>query len=85
MSAKTEVRQELFETGVKTYTLPALDQKPLDDAFDEIELLGFALRSPFELLKEEMKVNTLASDLRNLSERDSRSSVIWLRSSTQLQ
>lgn len=60
---KTAVRQELFETGVKTYTLPELDQKPLDDAFDEIELLGFALRSPFDLLKEEMKVNTLASDL----------------------
>lgn len=60
---KTEVRQELFDTGVKTYTLPELDQKPLDDAYDEIELLGFALRSPFDLLKDEMQVNTLAEDL----------------------
>ena len=62
---KTAARNELFDTGVKTYTLPALDQKPLDDAFDEIELLGFALRSPFELLNDESKVllKNLAADL----------------------
>jgi len=32
--------------------LPALEEGPYDQAFDEIELLGFSLCSPFELLKD---------------------------------
>jgi len=32
--------------------LPALQEGPYDQAFDEIELLGFPLCSPFELLKD---------------------------------
>ena len=34
------------------YTLPTLREGKFDQAFDEIELLGFPLRSPFELLAE---------------------------------
>ena len=34
------------------YALPQLREGPFDQAFDEIELLGFPLRSPFELLAE---------------------------------
>jgi DNA polymerase-3 subunit alpha len=48
---KTEVKQELFPVENPDYTLPPLHHHRLEDAFDEIEILGFALRSPFELLK----------------------------------
>lgn len=60
---KTAVRYELFDTGVKTYQLPVLSSNPIDDAHDEIELLGFTLQSPFDLLKDKSKVKLLAADL----------------------
>ena len=34
------------------FTLPELKQHPLDDAIDEIELLGFSLCNPFELVQD---------------------------------
>ena len=34
------------------YTLPSLEESPYDQAYDEIELLGFPLCSPFDLLEE---------------------------------
>ena len=39
-----------FEQQEQQYTLPALDVDLLEEAFDQIELLGFPLVSPFELL-----------------------------------
>jgi DNA polymerase-3 subunit alpha len=48
---KTEVRQELFEINRKQFGLPPLYHHRFDDAMDEIEILGFPLLSPFELLK----------------------------------
>ena len=48
---KTEARKELFEADHKQFVLPELHHGQLDDAFDEIEILGFSLCSPFELLK----------------------------------
>jgi DNA polymerase III alpha subunit len=49
---KTEVRTELFQIAHKEFTLPELHYGRLDDAFDELEILGFPLCSPFKLLKE---------------------------------
>lgn len=47
---------ELFKpVSPRTYTLPPLDSAPLSDAFDEWELLGFPLSSPFLLLSEKAK------------------------------
>jgi DNA polymerase-3 subunit alpha len=47
---KTEARKELFETGSRKFQLPELYEGRFDDAFDEIELLGFPLMcSPFDL------------------------------------
>jgi DNA polymerase-3 subunit alpha len=40
----------LFEDDTPSYVLPDLQDGPLDQAFDEIELLGFPLCSPFQLL-----------------------------------
>ena len=60
---KTEVRHELFETGVKTFVLPELSNNPIDDTYDEIELLGFSLQTPFELIKDKSKIKNVAADL----------------------
>jgi len=44
--------QTLFFTPAKTYTLPQLVHHPLEDAYDEIELLGFPVTCTwFDLLK----------------------------------
>ncbi|MEL6191976.1 MAG: DNA polymerase III subunit alpha [Bacteroidota bacterium] len=40
----------LFPPDVPDYTLPILETSPLEDAYDEMELLGFPLASPFSLL-----------------------------------
>jgi DNA polymerase III alpha subunit len=45
-----EAMMDLFELPDTTWSLPDLWQDELEDAYDEIELLGFPLRSPFELL-----------------------------------
>jgi DNA polymerase III subunit alpha len=47
---KTEVRNELFEVSNRKFQLPELYDGKFDDAFDELEILGFSLCSPFELL-----------------------------------
>lgn len=47
---KTDSRKELFEVHHKSFSLPELYSGSFDDAFDELELLGFALSSPFSLL-----------------------------------
>ncbi|RYZ51989.1 MAG: DNA polymerase III subunit alpha, partial [Chitinophagaceae bacterium] len=39
-----------FEESQKTFQLPALHQTALEDALDEIELLGFPLCDPFSLV-----------------------------------
>jgi DNA polymerase III alpha subunit len=49
---KTMPASELFEISKKEYRLPRLEQNAHDDALDEIEILGFPLSSPFDLLKE---------------------------------
>lgn len=40
----------LFPPEATHYTLPELDTSPLEDAYDEMELLGFPLCSPFSLI-----------------------------------
>jgi DNA polymerase-3 subunit alpha len=50
-SVKTKRRgDDLFETEPKEYPLPVLTRNEIEDAFDEIELLGFSLCDPFKLL-----------------------------------
>lgn len=42
----------LFQTKPVEFTLPELTQHYLDDAMDELELLGFSLCNPFELVDD---------------------------------
>ncbi|MBK8969762.1 MAG: DNA polymerase III subunit alpha [Lewinellaceae bacterium] len=43
----------LFEDEADSYQLPELEEGPYDQAYDELDLLGFPLCSPFDLLSEE--------------------------------
>lgn len=61
---KVVAGNELFDVIPKKYNLPALTHAPIDDAFDEIELLGFSLSSPFDLLEQQISTNLTAKDLR---------------------
>ncbi len=58
-----EERPTLFKSKRITHKTPELFSSALEDAFDQIELLGYPLCSPFDLLVEEspflMKVNDL--------------------------
>lgn len=53
----------LFDTEPKEYPLPVLHRQPLEDAFDEIELLGFPLCDPFLLLETKYRGDSVAKEL----------------------
>lgn len=56
--------KELFHIEPQKYVLPALENTWQDDAYDEQELFGFTLCSPFKLLKEPLTNNTKSADLK---------------------
>ncbi len=60
---------ELFDVEPERYRLPKFENTWLDDALDEIELLGFSLCSPFKLLKDKVKNTLLSRDLKKLQEK----------------
>ncbi len=54
----------LLAAPTKEYKLPELSRSPFEDAFDEIELLSFAVScSPFDLLKTNFRGGQRANDL----------------------
>lgn len=54
----------LLEEPQKEYTPPKVQRHPLEDAFDEIEILGFPVSvSPFDLLQTKYRGNVMAKDL----------------------
>lgn len=54
---------DLFDTEPKEYPLPTLQRNSLEDAFDEIELLGFPLCDPFLLLASAERGDTVSREL----------------------
>jgi DNA-directed DNA polymerase III PolC len=60
---KTQHLTTIFETETEDYDLPILEEGDHEQAFDEIELLGFPLCSPFELIDSEIKGDILTADL----------------------
>ena len=61
---KPQETAALFSTPVKEFRLPQPDSDPLQDAYDEIELLGFPVSmSPFALLKTSFRGNIMARDM----------------------
>lgn len=55
----------IFAEREEEYSLPLLQDGPFDQTFDEIELLGFPLRSPFDLLEQKPTDTVLSSELSN--------------------
>lgn len=55
----------LFKPTIKKFKLPHLVSSVVDEAFDEIELLGFSLCSPFTLLRDVLPSTLKAADLKN--------------------
>ncbi len=51
-SKRTSYTRGIFDRPVKQFKLPPLETSPHEDAFDELELLGFPLCDPFDLLEE---------------------------------
>ena len=57
---------KLFKSEAKNYQLPELWHHKLQDAYDQIELLGFPLQNPCDLLREYPSEKLLAKDLPKL-------------------
>lgn len=62
-TVKTYTGNDLFEAEPENYQLPALYSSALDDAYDEIELLGFPLCDPFTLADTDTMGNCTADKL----------------------
>lgn len=61
---KTETGKSLFEMKPKKFVLPDLEQSRLEDAYDEIELLGFPVTmSRFDLLQTSFRGEIMARDM----------------------
>ncbi|MBG7630747.1 MAG: DNA polymerase III subunit alpha [Bacteroidetes bacterium] len=55
----------LFKSEKVTYKTPELTSSTLEDAFDELQYIGFTLDSPFKLLTAPLKQQLFANDLIN--------------------
>ena len=67
---KTEIKrpkgQRLFQEDTKPYRMPPLECKVLEDAYDEIELLGFPVSmSYFDMLKTSYRSKVKAQNMNN--------------------
>jgi len=61
----------LLQEPVKEYQLPELPRSPHEDAFDELELLGFPVScSPFELLQTRYRGAVMVRDLLNYHKKE---------------
>ncbi|MBM3428661.1 MAG: DNA polymerase III subunit alpha, partial [Bacteroidetes bacterium] len=54
----------LFGVERKTFEIPLLEHHPLEDVYDQMELLGFPLSSPFQWVAEPKEPNVKARDLK---------------------
>lgn len=55
---------QLFEEPVQDYQFPNLKSEPLEQAFDEMDILGYALCNPFLLMDSEEQPSIYASEMR---------------------
>jgi DNA polymerase-3 subunit alpha len=53
----------LFHTTGKNFTLPQLPEYPLDDVYDQVELLGFPVANPFVLVEDDPQRYVPAKEL----------------------
>ena len=56
--------KQLFHVPVKSFSFPKIDKNPIEDAFDEMEGLGYPVSiSPFDLLKTSFRGDVLVKDI----------------------
>jgi DNA-directed DNA polymerase III PolC len=55
----------LFDVESENYSLPILSETDHEQAFDEVELLGFPLCNPFDLLQTQYRGDIMASNMSN--------------------
>ncbi|WP_298288773.1 DNA polymerase III subunit alpha [uncultured Lutibacter sp.] len=60
-----ETNLTLFKSEKISYKTPELTSPTLEDAFDELQYIGFTLESPFNLLAAPLKQELFANDLPN--------------------
>ncbi len=54
----------LFDEPIVEQALPVLESHPLEEVYEQLDLLGFPLVSPFSLLKTEYRGDVMAQDLK---------------------
>ncbi|MES2689318.1 MAG: DNA polymerase III subunit alpha, partial [Bacteroidota bacterium] len=62
---KHETNEALFKTPRKIFKLPELPDSEIENAFDEMELLGFTLYDPFKLLRKPVTSTLVAANLKD--------------------
>ncbi len=61
---KPDTAPTLLQEPIQEYTFPTLERSAFEDAFDEIELLGFTVScTPFDLLKTKFRGDVMVCDL----------------------
>jgi DNA polymerase-3 subunit alpha len=63
MKSRVPSTVDLFDTEPKEYPLPQFEGNVVEDAFDEMELIGFPLDDPFRLLPDKNYGDTTAREL----------------------
>ncbi|MCF0059795.1 DNA polymerase III subunit alpha [Dyadobacter sp. CY356] len=63
-------QKQLFQVEVKDFELPKFETSRTDEAYDQIELLGFPLCNPFELVKTPMSKSVMSKDLHQYINQD---------------
>lgn len=61
--SRNKTTVDLFDTEPKEYPLPVLHREALEDAYDEMELLGFPIGDPFKLISNAERGDVCATDL----------------------
>jgi len=56
--------KSIFENTIRKFDFPDLERDALEDAYDELALLGFPLCNPFLLMEKKYEQNTTASQLK---------------------
>ena len=57
------IRSSLFKEQPRDFHFPEFTNNPLDDMYDELEILGFLLRNPFELVNDDPSNYLMATGL----------------------
>lgn len=70
---KEKPKQQLFSVKTKKFSFPNIGKNPIEDAFDELEGLGYPVSiSPFNLLKTSFRGDVMVRDLMNHVNREVR-------------